>query len=98
MEAGLRAMTPGRMDMPAEFFGLKTTRRGAYVLVLTHVHEHLGQVIAYARANKITPPWSARDGVLPSARRPLPIHRGARALESRPSGLSAPRVAPRIRR
>jgi uncharacterized damage-inducible protein DinB len=24
-----------------------------------HLHEHLGQAIAYARANKVTPPWSA---------------------------------------
>ena len=61
MEAGLKAMTPEQMDTPAEFFGLKTTRRGAYVLLLTHVHEQLGQAIAYARVNKITPPWTARD-------------------------------------
>jgi uncharacterized damage-inducible protein DinB len=29
-----------------------------YILV-THAHEHLGQAIAYARANGITPPWTA---------------------------------------
>jgi hypothetical protein len=23
-----------------------------------HLHEHLGQLIAYARGNKVTPPWS----------------------------------------
>ena len=28
-----------------------------YILV-THAHEHLGQAIAYARANGITPPWT----------------------------------------
>jgi len=61
MEGAFTSMTPEQMDTPAEFFGLKTTRRGAYVLLLTHVHEHLGQAIAYARSNKITPPWTARD-------------------------------------
>jgi hypothetical protein len=25
---------------------------------VTHLHEHLGQLIAYARSNKVTPPWS----------------------------------------
>jgi uncharacterized damage-inducible protein DinB len=29
-----------------------------YILV-THAHEHLGQAIAYARSNGITPPWTA---------------------------------------
>jgi hypothetical protein len=24
----------------------------------THLHEHLGQLIAYARSNNVTPPWS----------------------------------------
>ena len=29
------------------------------LLIITHLHEHLGQAIAYARMNKVTPPWSA---------------------------------------
>ena len=41
-----------------EFFGMKSTVRGAYLLVLSHAHEHLGQSIAYARSNGIVPPWS----------------------------------------
>jgi hypothetical protein len=27
-------------------------------MATTHLHEHLGQLIAYARANDVTPPWS----------------------------------------
>jgi uncharacterized damage-inducible protein DinB len=61
MEAGLMGMTQEQMDTPVNLFGMKTTRRGAYLLVLSHVHEHLGQAIAYARMNKITPPWTARE-------------------------------------
>ena len=29
--------------------------------LLNHMHEHLGQGIAYARMNGITPPWSAKQ-------------------------------------
>ena len=29
-----------------------------WVRLVTHMHEHLGQVIAYSRANEIVPPWS----------------------------------------
>jgi hypothetical protein len=29
--------------------------------ILVHMHEHLGQSIAYARMNGITPPWSKSD-------------------------------------
>jgi hypothetical protein len=25
---------------------------------VTHLHEHLGQLIAYARMNNVVPPWS----------------------------------------
>ncbi|MCH7909868.1 MAG: DinB family protein [Candidatus Hydrogenedentes bacterium] len=29
-----------------------------WVRLATHMHEHLGQSIAYARANEVAPPWS----------------------------------------
>lgn len=34
------------------------TSMSAILIVLGHSNEHLGQLIAYARMNKITPPWS----------------------------------------
>ena len=36
----------------------KLTKGQVLMLAATHAHEHLGQSIAYARANHITPPWS----------------------------------------
>ncbi len=36
----------------------KFTKGQVLMLAATHAHEHLGQSIAYARANHITPPWS----------------------------------------
>jgi uncharacterized damage-inducible protein DinB len=40
-------------------FGQERTVRSIYVLIATHAGEHVGQSIAYARMNGITPPWSA---------------------------------------
>jgi uncharacterized damage-inducible protein DinB len=34
------------------------TTMSAIIIVLTHSNEHLGQLIAYARASGIKPPWS----------------------------------------
>ena len=36
----------------------KFTKEQVLMLAATHAHEHLGQSIAYARTNHITPPWS----------------------------------------
>ena len=41
-----------------EFFGMKFSLRNFLVTGITHCHEHLGQSIAYARMNGVTPPWS----------------------------------------
>jgi hypothetical protein len=29
-----------------------------WILTVGHLHEHLGQLIAYARSNNVVPPWS----------------------------------------
>jgi uncharacterized damage-inducible protein DinB len=49
------------LDAPADIFGNKTTVRNAFFLILSHTHEHLGQLIAYARMNGVVPPWSAKQ-------------------------------------
>ncbi len=48
-------------DKPADFFGSKTTYRGIMFNAVAHWHEHLGQSIAYARSNKVVPPWTAAE-------------------------------------
>ena len=48
-------------DKPVKLFGNATTRRGVFVTMLNHLHEHLGQSIAYARMNGVTPPWSVKE-------------------------------------
>jgi len=48
-------------EKPVKLFGNATTQRGVLVTILNHLHEHLGQSIAYARMNNVTPPWSRKD-------------------------------------
>ena len=61
VEGSFKAMSDADMEKPADLFGMKTTARGVYMLLLSHAHEHLGQSIAYARSNKVTPPWTAKQ-------------------------------------
>ena len=48
------------LDTMVEVFGRQVTKRYAMLLLVSHAHEHLGQAIAYARSNDITPPWTER--------------------------------------
>ena len=58
LRTAMAASADAKMDETVEFFGQKNTTRGVWILTATHLHEHLGQLIAYARANDVTPPWS----------------------------------------
>jgi uncharacterized damage-inducible protein DinB len=59
MKNSLASASDADLDKEIEIFGQKTTVRWAYILLLTHAHEHLGQSIAYARTNGVVPPWTA---------------------------------------
>jgi uncharacterized damage-inducible protein DinB len=50
--------TDQNMGEVIKFFGQDWSRSRAMVLTATHIHEHLGQMIAYARQNNVKPPWS----------------------------------------
>jgi len=52
-------LTDADLDETVEIFGRKMSGRAVLLISLGHVHEHLGQLIAYARANGVVPPWSA---------------------------------------
>ena len=43
------------------FDGRMITNREVAFFIGSHDHEHLGQLIAYARMNGVTPPWSAKE-------------------------------------
>jgi uncharacterized damage-inducible protein DinB len=46
------------LNRAVDYFGTATTRRGVLASIDTHIAEHYGQLIAYARMNGIVPPWS----------------------------------------
>lgn len=46
------------LNKEIEAFGMKFSVRNFMVTMIAHLHEHLGQSIAYARMNGVTPPWS----------------------------------------
>ena len=49
------------LDKSTKMFGQETTYRGVIFETMSHMHEHLGQSIAYARMNKVVPPWTAAE-------------------------------------
>lgn len=58
LEEAMAAVDDAGLHEPMEFFGQEYTPLQLWVLATTHVHEHLGQLIAYARTNGVVPPWS----------------------------------------
>jgi len=45
------------LDRLELFFGERSTVRRVYMRALTHMHEHMGQLIAYMRAMGMPAPW-----------------------------------------
>jgi uncharacterized damage-inducible protein DinB len=61
MKKSLESADDAALTKQVNLFGMMDTSvRGAYMMLLSHAHEHLGQSIAYARSNGITPPWTAK--------------------------------------
>jgi uncharacterized damage-inducible protein DinB len=58
LRAIVKSMPDADLEKPVNFMGSPTTRRGLLITALNHMHEHLGQSIAYARMNRVVPPWS----------------------------------------
>jgi len=54
----IAALNDADADKPQKMFGQQTTVRGSFIMITGHTGEHLGQSIAYARANGIVPPWT----------------------------------------
>lgn len=53
------ALKAADMDKATKLFGGREGTVADFALIAVgHGHEHLGQLIAYARSNKVAPPWS----------------------------------------
>ena len=54
-------LSDASLDKSTMMFGMTTTYRNVLVTAIAHLHEHLGQSIAYARVNGVVPPWTAAE-------------------------------------
>jgi hypothetical protein len=54
----LEALDPAQMTGRRAVMGQQRSAVDAALMIGGDLHEHLGQMIAYARMNKIVPPWS----------------------------------------
>ncbi len=58
LKKAMQAQQASALAEEKTFFGRKSTTQQVWILTTTHLHEHLGQAIAYARSNNVKPPWS----------------------------------------
>lgn len=56
--AQVRDMTDAKRMADGAYFGRTMPNHAVVATAMTDMHEHLGQLIAYARTNRIVPPWS----------------------------------------
>jgi uncharacterized damage-inducible protein DinB len=58
LRKALSGLPEERFKETVSVFGQDFTVQRFMILTATHMHEHLGQLIAYARSNGVKPPWS----------------------------------------
>jgi hypothetical protein len=61
LESTIGGLTEAGQAVPMTFYGSKTYPRSAVASALVDLHEHLGQLVSYARMNQIVPPWSRKS-------------------------------------
>ena len=54
----IEAIDPASLTGSRSLFGRERSSPELMLFVAGDMHEHLGQLIAYARTNRIVPPWS----------------------------------------
>lgn len=54
-------ITPAELAKHVKIANRDATVDGIYLRILVHANEHMGQLIAYARVNGVTPPWSEKS-------------------------------------
>lgn len=60
LESAVDKASDADLQKHVKMFGGKEGPEGDVLfLIVTDLHEHLGQMIAYARVNNVTPPWTA---------------------------------------
>jgi uncharacterized damage-inducible protein DinB len=57
VRAAFSTAADAELDRPEVFFKERTTVRRVYLRALCHTHEHMGQLVAYARSMGMPAPW-----------------------------------------
>jgi uncharacterized damage-inducible protein DinB len=58
LRTALQGTSATRLGETVKLFGQTFSTQRVWLLTASHLHEHLGQMIAYARSNGVKPPWS----------------------------------------
>ncbi len=58
LKRSLSGTPAARLGDKASLFGHSFTVQQTWIMTATHLHEHLGQLITYARSTGTVPPWS----------------------------------------
>jgi len=58
VDEALAHVTADDLGKGYQAFGREMSGMRVITILITHAHEHLGQLIAYARSNGVVPPWS----------------------------------------
>ena len=61
LQQSVEKIPDAELNQSRNFFGQQMPVSAILFHIATHTHEHLGQAIAYARMNGVTPPWSAAE-------------------------------------
>jgi uncharacterized damage-inducible protein DinB len=69
VKTSISGMSDASLENMVELFGQKMTMRSALLVLLSHMHEHLGQSIAYARMQGVVPPWTAAQNAAENAKK-----------------------------
>jgi uncharacterized damage-inducible protein DinB len=66
MRAAVSNLSDADLEKRVKFFGDEAPIAEVLFHTANHQHEHLGQLIAYARMNGVVPPWTAERAAKPA--------------------------------
>jgi uncharacterized damage-inducible protein DinB len=69
-QAAIQKLSDADIQKQLKMFGHDSTAAAVLFFMDTDLHEHLGQMISYARMNGVVPPWTAAAAAKQAAPRP----------------------------
>lgn len=69
-QSAIQKLSDADIQKQVKMFGHDSTAGAVLFFMDTDLHEHLGQMISYARVNNVVPPWTAAAAAKQSGPRP----------------------------